>query len=138
MAVKVFWFDPKHTILAFEFYGKWVWEEVYTAVDEAHRLTQSVDYMYYVLVMPCDVEAQQHIPPNIIAHFPVLARRVAPNVVLDIIVLHGLIAFWRNLFQSIKSMYPILAQPFDLATSQEEALQMIQQHKERNAVASHP
>jgi len=136
MPVKVFWLDPEHTILTYEFYGKWTWEEIYEAFNEGHRLGRNIDYEYYVLAMTCDADAHQHIPSNIITHFPILARRISPRVALDILVLSGLTSFWHNLFHSIKSMYPRLAKRIDIVTSKEEALQMIQQHKERNAVAN--
>jgi hypothetical protein len=136
MPVKVSWFDSERTTLIYEFYGKWTWDELYPVFGAAQDMANSVDYDVYVLAIPRDDAARHHIPPSILAHFPTLARRISPNTVLDVIVLQGALSFWFNLYQSIKSMYPFLTQRFAIATSEEEALQLIKDHKARNALAS--
>src|SRR5689334_21199293 len=125
MPVKTAWFDVEHTIIIYEFYGKWTCDELYPAFDSAQNLANSVDDSIYILAIPRDDTARHHIPPSILAHFPTLARRISANTVLDVIVLQGMMSFWLNIYQSIKSMYPFLTQRFVIATTEEEALKFI-------------
>jgi hypothetical protein len=135
MPVNASWYDTEHTIILYEFYGKWTWDELYPVFESVQAMANSVDYGVYVMGISRDEVARTHIPPSILAHFPTLARRISSNTRLDVIVLQGLMSFWVNIYQSLKSMYPSLSQHFVIATSEEEALQIIKEHKARNALA---
>lgn len=135
MAVNIDWLDTEHTIIIYEYRGKWAWDELYKAVEEGVLLGNSVDYPVYLISIQRDEIARDYVPPNIITHFPNLARRLTPNVAMHLIVLQGHASFWRNLAQSIRAMYPRFMRYITLVDSEEEALQFIKNHKAANALA---
>jgi hypothetical protein len=135
MPVNVGWFDVDHTIIKFTFYGKWTWDEMYQAFDVSLHLSNSVDHDVYALAMHGDEAAFQHVPPNVIAHFPNLARRIPSNVRVQVIVLGGLASFWRTIYQSIRAIYPGFTQYMTIANTEEEALRIIQDMKANDALA---
>lgn len=135
MPVNVAWLDAEHTIIQFKFYGKWTWDEMYQAFDVSLHLASSVDYAVYAIAVYGDEAAFQHVPPNVIAHFPNLARRIPANVRVQVIVLGGFASFWRTIYQSIRAIYPGLTQYMTIANTEEEALQIIQDMKANDALA---
>jgi hypothetical protein len=135
MAVNIDWLDTEHTIIVYEYRGRWAWDELYSATEKAQSLATSVNYPIYLLSIQRDEIARDYVPQNIITHFPVLARRMAPNVALHLVVLQGHTSFWRNLAHSIRGMYPRFMNYMTLVDSEAEALQVIKNHKAANALA---
>ncbi len=135
MAVYASWFDSEHTIIIYEYYGKWTWDELYTASAVAQELATDASGTVYSFSVRRDDVARSHIPSNIITHFAVLTQQLAPKIALHISVPGGHETFWKNLSQSIRAMYPRFAQHMLVADTQEEALQMIKEQKAQDAVA---
>lgn len=125
MSVDVNWFDTAKTIVRYDFSGKWTWNEVYAAVDEAIMLENSVPHRVDVLLNLLD---SGHIPPNAITHVKTIATTKMPdNVKMAVLITQN--RAMQTLFNIGSRLYRKIEAQFYVATSVDTALEVIEKSR---------
>jgi len=65
MGVQVQWDNEARTILRYDYQGRWKWEQVYEAVNEAYRMIETVPHPVAVMI---DMTESAGIPPGALTH----------------------------------------------------------------------
>lgn len=123
MAINVKWADESQSAIVYELKGKWTWDELFIAIDEAVQLLDSINHSVNIII---DVSESQYTPPLSVANL----RRVAnaptmshPNTQLLILV--GANQFIKIMFQVFSRLFPHAASRYRMMKTLEEALSVV-------------
>lgn len=83
MGIRVYWEDEAHTIVRYDFEGRWTWEELYPVYDEAIAMETSVPYRVDVIL---DMRRSQGVPGNALSHLKNISDKQPTNIGLSIFV----------------------------------------------------
>ena len=123
MTITVRWADDAHSIIYYEYVGKWTWEEYYRAGDEAVALAQAGTQRVSVIG---DFRKSSFLPDSALSGF----RRSLQTTRLefDIVVLMFSSEFMQRLLDVFSRLYNVQKIKIFTAHSLEEAINTIQLH----------
>ena len=120
MPIRVYWEDTDQTIVRYDFEGKWMWDELYTAYYEAIAMETSVSYRVDIIL---DMRNSGAIPTNALLHMKNFSEKQPPNVGLSIFVTSN--AFVTALYNTAIKFYAKIAFYFRLVKTLDQAHAMI-------------
>jgi len=128
MTITVRWADDAHTIIYYEYVGKWTWEEYYRAGDEAVALAQTGNQRVSVIG---DFRKSAFLPDAALSGF----RRSLQTTRLefDIVVLMFGSEFMQRLLDIFSRLYNVQKIKILTAHSLEEAIDTINAHRTNNS-----
>jgi hypothetical protein len=132
--VTVDWLDEEKTVLIYQIYGKWTWEEFYNAFERARVMMASVPYVVHAITIPRDDAARRHIPSNILTHFPIITRRLPSNAGMAAMVITGFNPIWRSMYNTVVRLYPPFGRRVAMVVSEAEGLERIAERKAEDVV----
>lgn len=119
MSITVNWSDEQKSELIYHIQGKWTWDELFAAIDEATHLLDTINHRVNLII---DVSESLFMPPLSVANL----RRVAnaptmshPNTGLLILV--GANQFIKIMFQVFSRLFPHAASRYRLIDTIENA-----------------
>jgi hypothetical protein len=133
--VTVDWLDDEKTVLIYQIYGKWTWEEFYRAFEKARTMMASVPHTVHAITIPRDDAARHHIPSNILTHFPIITRRLPTNAGMAAMVITGFSPLWRSMYNTVVMLHPPFGRRVAMVASEEEGLARIAERKSYDLAA---
>jgi hypothetical protein len=120
MSIKVAWDNPEQTIISFDFEGRWDWDELYAASDQATRMLDSTDHMVDFIM---DIRETQQIPKDFMSHAERVASGSHPRRGVMIVV--GANGLLRTLGGGLRKLFPDATRNLAFAADLEEAYAII-------------
>ncbi|MFN8374157.1 MAG: hypothetical protein U0694_14930 [Anaerolineae bacterium] len=120
MSVNVYWEDHEHTLLRYDFIGKWDWNDLYFALGQGLKMEMRCINRIDVLL---DLRQSGAIGDGAIAHIRKLADKQPPNVGMLVVITQS--KFLTALVQATMRSYPNVALYLRLAPNETEARAMI-------------
>jgi hypothetical protein len=121
MSIKVVWDNTERNIINFDFQGRWDWDELYAASDQATEMLDSVDYMVDFIM---DIR-ETVIPKDFMAHAERLASGSHPH--RGIMVVVGANGLLRTLGGGLRKLFPDATRNLVFAADVEEAYDIIEE-----------
>src|SRR5262245_11542022 len=125
MPVTSGWYNTSHDIVLYVFEGRWTWDELYSAYNQAIALEKSVPYRVDVVL---DLLRSRAVPPNALLHVKNISNKQPDNLGLTIIVTPN--AFVRALYNAGTQFYKGIAHYFRVVPTMDEAMQMVTADRE--------
>jgi hypothetical protein len=132
MPVTVQWHDAEHTILRYEFSGRWTWDEVFRAYQRAGVLCASVQHTVYGILLATDDEATRAYPTKGLTTMHRMSQHIPANAGLAVIVFADnapMRALMQTLHHTMTRISPGYALRVKLAASLEQAESQIARRK---------
>ncbi len=120
MGIKVTWDNAERTIIYFDFEGRWDWDELYTASEQATRMLDSVDHVVDFIM---DIREAQQIPKDFMSHAEHIASGSHPR--RGIMVVVGANGLLRTLGSGLRRLFPDATRNLAFAADLEEAYEII-------------
>lgn len=120
MGIRVCWEDEAHTIVRYDFEGKWTWEELYPVYNQAIAMETSVPYRVDVIL---DMRRSQGVPGNALSHLKNISDKQPANIGLSIFVTEN--KFMLALYNVGCKFYYKIPRYFQVVPSIEAAQEMI-------------
>ena len=128
MSVTVDWYDANHEIVLYVFEGRWTWDELYTAYNQAITMEKNAPHRVDVLL---DLLNSKAVPANALLHVKNISNKQPDNLGLTVIVTPN--TFVRALYNAGTQFYKGIAHYFRVVPTMEEGLRMIREdRKARN------
>jgi hypothetical protein len=134
MPVTVRWYDDAHTIILYEFSGKWTWDEFYPIYEQAYEMITGIDGKVHSICMPMDDDARGHVPVGALTHIPSIIRKTPSNGGIAAVITQG--RFWRTMDSMIGKMLPAYRNNVAFVKSLDEALERIGESQTPESVDS--
>jgi len=126
MAVTLSWDDAEHTILRYDFTGRWTWDEFH---DVLVQVVKILDQAPAEIDIIADLSQSAGIPLNLLPNIKRVAEMAHPHAGLTVYVgTSGLLRAFGEMFSKI---YPAAAAKykFDFARTLDDARQIIRQRQ---------
>jgi hypothetical protein len=126
MAVTLSWDDAEHTILRYDFTGRWTWDEFH---DVLVQVVKILDQAPAEINMIADLSQSAGIPLNLLPNIKRVAEMAHPRAGLTVYVgTGGLLRAFGEMFTKI---YPSAAAKykFDFARTLDDARQILRQRQ---------
>ncbi len=120
MPITIRWFNAEHTIIQYEFEGRWSWEELHAAIEQVQALMNSVDHRVDIIV---DVSGSRGIPAGAITQMRGGTLKASENWGMGVFVGTG--AFIKALLNTFSRVYPQMGERYATADTPEAAHQII-------------
>ena len=120
MGVKVYWEDNEHTLLRYDFVGKWDWTDLYTTLALGLKMEMLSTNRIDVLL---DMRHSGAIGDGAIAHIRKIADKQPPNVGMLVVITPS--KFLTALCQAAMRSYPSASLYLRLASTESDARAMI-------------
>ncbi len=120
MGVRVCWEDEAHTIVRYDFEGKWTWEELYPVYNEAIAMETAAPHRVDVIL---DMRRSQGVPSNALSHLKNISDKQPANVGLSIFVTES--RFLVSLYNVGCKFYQKISYYFQVVPTIEAAHAMI-------------
>ncbi len=131
MTVNVTWFNEEKTLIHYDFEGRWTWEDLYKAIDDALALLNSVTHRVDIFL---DTSNSVSVPNlNVAGLRRVASAPTATHPNTGIFVMVGLKSFIRIAFDIFARIYPRAIRQYRIAISIEDAINIVA--KERATIA---
>jgi hypothetical protein len=121
MSIAIDWFDAEHTIIRYQFEGRWTWDDLYGAITQVNTMLASVDHKVDVII---DFERSLGVPPGALTHLRSNSLRAADNWNGGVFV--GVNPFIRALLSAFLSVNRKLTERYAVANTMGEAQAIIQ------------
>jgi hypothetical protein len=127
MPIRMYWYNAEKTIFMAEYTGKWGWEELFAARDEANREFDQVEHTVDVIH---DWRHSADFPPNILGQARNLIPRMHPRTGINVLV--GTSPLFLALWRVLSSAYSVMVrrQRFFMVATMEEAFAIIQKERD--------
>jgi hypothetical protein len=122
MSIMVTWDKADRTIISFDFAGRWGWDELYAASDQATGMLDSVDHTVDFIM---DIRETQQIPKDFMSHAERLASGSHPH--RGIMVVVGANGLLRTLGGGLRKLFPDATRNLVFAADVEEAYEIIEE-----------
>jgi hypothetical protein len=113
------WDSPEHNYIYFIFAGRWNWDELGIALDDADQMACSVKRPICYVLHLFDEVARRHVPPHILANAAKGKSRMPPNVIKAIIVNASSVTF--GIMSVVFRLSPDLSTFYVFAPTMEDA-----------------
>jgi hypothetical protein len=133
MGVRVYWEDEAHTIVRYDFEGKWTWEELYPVYNLAIAMETSAPYRVDIIL---DMRRSQGVPGNALSHLKNISDKQPANVGLSIFVTES--KFLLALYNVGCKFYYKIPQYFQVVSTIEAAREMIASARQEKSVPASP
>jgi hypothetical protein len=120
MSIHLYWEDNEHSLLRYDFVGKWTWGDFYPALAQGLKMEMLSVNRVDVLM---DMRQSGSIGDGALAHIRKIADRQPPNVGLMVVITPS--KFLTALFQAAIRSYPDVALYVRLAATESEARAII-------------
>jgi hypothetical protein len=120
MSIKVTWDNAERTIICFDFEGRWDWDELYAASDQATEMLDSVDHMVDFIM---DIRETQKIPKDFMSHAERIASGSHPRRGMMVVV--GANRLLRTVGSGLRRLFPDATRNLVFAADLEEAEEII-------------
>jgi hypothetical protein len=120
MGIKVTWDNADRTIISFDFEGRWDWDELYIASDQATAMLDSTDHTVDFIM---DIRETQQIPKDFMSHAERIASGSHPR--RGIMVVVGANGLVRTLGGGLRRLFPDATRNLVFAADLEEAYEII-------------
>lgn len=128
MSVTSAWYNPAQDIVLYVFEGRWTWDELYSAYNQAIAMEKSVPHRVDVVLNMLDSKS---VPPNALLHVKNISNKQPDNIGLTIVVTPS--TFIQSLFNAGTRFYKGIAHYFRVVPTMEAAMKMIEDdRKARN------
>lgn len=124
MTIHARWFNEEQTIVVLDISGRWTWEELYAAYEQAMTMISSQEGRVHAIINRAQDEFRSYAPPNAIVHSVSLIRKLPQNFGMGVIVdsdSRGL----RALYDAIARIYPPFGRKLAMVATLEEAVAYI-------------
>jgi len=130
MGIRVDWYNKEHTVIYWQFEGRWTWDEFAAAQKIASELLQNITYQVDIIG---NLQQSAQLPTNALSAYTRFAMQSAENT--GLIVLVGSGAFIKTLTQVFKRIMPgnLPATDFVYADTNEAAYALILAEQKRRA-----
>ncbi|MFN8375085.1 MAG: hypothetical protein U0694_19690 [Anaerolineae bacterium] len=129
MSVEVMWDNAEQSILRFVFEGKWSWEELYPALNEAFEMEKSVPHRVHAIL---DMRKSVSVPTDVLMHVKNISDQQLEKSGLSVIVTHN--SFIHMLYQVGVKFYSKIDYYFRVAATMDEARAMIERAIARDSL----
>ena len=116
MPVNVSWDNADHNVVRYDYTGKWTWEEVYAAIDQANALMHSVSHPVSIIH---DLTQSAGIPSSALTHAHRITMGIPENWAVSVVVGSGM--FTESLLNIFTKIYRKLGDRYQTAHSLDEA-----------------
>ncbi len=120
MPVTSGWHTPSKDIVMYVFEGRWTWDELYSAYNQAIEMEKSVPQRVDVVL---DMLKSKAVPPNALLHVKNISNKQPDNIGLTIVVTPN--GFVRALYNAGVQFYKGIAHYFRVVPTVESAMDMI-------------
>lgn len=120
MSVTVQWDNELHTVMRYDFGGRWTWDEFFQAYATAKTQMATVSHTVHFILNPLDEIAGGYVPPGALTHVISIYRNTLPNTGMTVNV-GAKRSFARSLMDIIGRVAPRVEKHFTYANSLEEA-----------------
>jgi hypothetical protein len=100
MTVSIQWDNNEHTVLRYDFLGRWTWAEYHQALRTAFEMMASVSYEVDIIA---DFTQSSGLPSNAISGFAPSTKSFAPNAGHAVVVIKA--RFFEMLLNSFSKVY---------------------------------
>ena len=125
MPIDVNWDDDAQTVIRYEFWSPWTWNEYRQAIDRAWELAGSVSHPTDTIT---DMSASRLLPEGLFRNVKQSVVEIPESTQTVVLVGGGL--FVETMLNVIKSVYRNAASKFFVVETVEEARVLIQQRRE--------
>jgi hypothetical protein len=119
MAVSLHWDNDIHTVMRYDFYGRWTWDEFSPEYDRASILLRASNWTVHFIMHLCDDIACNHLPPGALLRAINIHRNAPANTGKTIIVNAGMV--YRTVAHTGMAAYPAIGKKYGFADSLEAA-----------------
>ena len=119
--IDVYWVDEGKTIVRYDFEGKWTWDDLYPAYNQAIEMETSVSHRVDVVL---DMTKSRTLPANVLMHMKNISDKQPDNIGLSIFVSDS--RFINSLYKVGTRFYSKIEYYFRIAPTMEEAMAMIE------------
>ncbi|MFN8375086.1 MAG: hypothetical protein U0694_19695 [Anaerolineae bacterium] len=130
MSVRVLWDNEQKTIVRYVVEGKWTWEEMYPAYNQAIEMEKAQPHRVHVIL---DMRKAIGVPANVMMHMKNISDKQPANIGLSVFVTNS--SFIHSLYQIGIKFYNKIEYYFRVAETLETAYSMI---AEAETQYSHP
>ncbi len=100
MPVNFSWDNPEHTIVRYDFVGKWTWEELYATMYESWA---EIDKLPYMVESISDFSKVNNVPPSAMTHLRSLSQNRPENTGTMVFV--GANSYLTLMFQTFSKIF---------------------------------
>lgn len=126
MPVTVEWFNDEHTMIRYEFIGRWSWEELHDAIEQVQAMIGGVSHRVDILI---DLSQNQGIPSGALTQMRGGTLRANRNWGMGVFIGTG--TFIRALLNTFTRVYPKMGERYATADTLDDALRLIAQQRSR-------
>lgn len=120
MSVRVVWDNDQKTIVRYVFEGKWTWDELYPAYNQAIEMEKAQPHRVHAIL---DMRKAIGVPANVLTHLKHISDKQPDNIGLSIVVTSS--SFVHSLYQIAIKFYNKIDYYFRVAETLDEAYKMI-------------
>lgn len=129
MGITVEWDNPQKTIIRFVYKGRWTWDDMAGAMEQANRLMDTVTYRVDHIV---DVRESTLLPPSVVSQ----AKRVLnePHANLGLTLVVGASHYLKLMLDIVSRVYPAMMsrRKMKLVSTMEDAYAAIAAQREQH------
>jgi hypothetical protein len=123
MTVSVSWFNGEKTLIIYKFEGRWGWDDLYQAIDEAVVLLDSVSHRVDIMLDLTQSGSVPNLNANGLKYVANAPTTTHPN--MGIFVMVGMKPFVRISFDIFSRIYPRATRQYRLANTLEDAISVV-------------
>lgn len=123
MPVSLQWDNDDHTILRYDYCGRWTWEDYAPVYERAGILLRECNWTVHFIVNLKDEVARNHLPAGALIRAVNIYRNAPANSGKTIIVNAGMV--YRTVAQTGAAAYPAIGKKYAFADTLEEARLML-------------
>ncbi|MFQ3566133.1 MAG: hypothetical protein SNJ59_03965 [Aggregatilineales bacterium] len=124
MPVNMLWDDAEKSILRFEYQGKWMWEEVESAMKQANAELTTVQHRVDTIH---DLTGSSGLPSNALSHASSLSRHIPAQAGISVVT--GSSTLINTLLSVFSKVYPQFGSRYKNASTLEEAYALIERSR---------
>lgn len=127
MGITAYWADETHTIIRYDFEGRWDWDMFYPVYNQVIAMVTSVDGRVDVVL---DLRKNITFPKNIIMHVQSISNKRPANMGKSVIVTEN--RFARSLYRVASKLNKRIGQNYCIVSNFEEAYLLIEQDRQES------
>jgi hypothetical protein len=119
MPVSLHWDNDEHTILRYDFCGRWDWDDFAPEFERASILLRDSNWTVHFIMHLADEVARNHLPPGALIRSINIHRNAPGNTGKTVIVNAGMV--YRTVAQTGAAAYPAIGKKYMFADTVDEA-----------------
>jgi hypothetical protein len=119
MSVSLHWDNEERSVLRYDFYGRWTWDEFAPEFERANIYLRLSNWTIHFIMCLGDEAARNHLPPGALIRAINIHRNAPPNTGKTVIVNAGMV--YRTVAQTGAAAYPAIGKKYLFADTLEEA-----------------